>query len=406
MSANQEVIPEEDSERTSSPPPPKSKNKGKAKRIKRPMNAFMVWSSVERKRLALKEPRLHNTELSKKLGMMWKSMTEKDKLPFRKEADKLKAKLMDDHPDYKYRPRRRKFDTTGKTTNFFGSLRTSHGMNQMNIGGQTLSHRICDMKLSSVPPPCTTVSGFSRQQPILSSRLQIAEYDHRYEQALSYTTQQHACMQGYYPLGGTFGNPAASYEMQSFSNSYAAYNKNRNQPTSLPLIHTYQPEESREEMNLFNRIEKEEMLKPHATIEPDPCCVSCLDTPPCSPYVLPSFHSQGSVEGQTHLSLAKDLQPYPINAADASPIPHNCSSAATTPIYHSPGITDNAYPNFPGSFNPTHQNFSYAQNSMYLTSDCDTMTPDTSKPNPVEEAFSEYSDENEGTDTLECSHQT
>lgn len=85
-----------------------STSKLSSKKIKRPMNAFMVWSSVERKKLAEKEPRLHNTELSKRLGHMWKKMTEREKLPFRKEADKLKLKLLEEHPDYKYKPRRRK----------------------------------------------------------------------------------------------------------------------------------------------------------------------------------------------------------------------------------------------------------------------------------------------------------
>ena len=91
-----------------------AKSGKKQSRIKRPMNAFMVWSSIERKKLAEREPRLHNTELSKRLGQMWKNMNEEDKQPFRKEAEKLKAKLMEEHPDYKYRPRRRKFDLASK----------------------------------------------------------------------------------------------------------------------------------------------------------------------------------------------------------------------------------------------------------------------------------------------------
>ena len=117
-----------------SAPPGKGKG-GRKNHIKRPMNAFMVWSSIERKKLAEREPKLHNTELSKRLGQMWKSMTEEDKKPFRVEADKLKSKLMEEHPDYKYRPRRRKFEIGAKgPTMFLSGLKAC---NPLRVVGAT-----------------------------------------------------------------------------------------------------------------------------------------------------------------------------------------------------------------------------------------------------------------------------
>jgi hypothetical protein len=82
--------------------------------IKRPMNAFMVWSRGKRKQIAQVNPKMHNSDISKKLGEQWKTLTPEEKEPFIAEAKRLQAVHIQEHPDYKYKPKRRKPRTLKK----------------------------------------------------------------------------------------------------------------------------------------------------------------------------------------------------------------------------------------------------------------------------------------------------
>lgn len=81
--------------------------------VKRPMNAFMVWSQIERRKISEIQPDMHNAEISKRLGRQWKLLNEVDRKPFVDEAERLRLLHMQEYPDYKYRPRKKAKTASG-----------------------------------------------------------------------------------------------------------------------------------------------------------------------------------------------------------------------------------------------------------------------------------------------------
>ena len=71
------------------------------------MNAFMVWSQLERRKIVAVNPDKHNAEISKELGRRWKLLSEPDRQPYIEEAERLRQLHLKEYPDYKYKPRKK-----------------------------------------------------------------------------------------------------------------------------------------------------------------------------------------------------------------------------------------------------------------------------------------------------------
>ena len=88
-------------------PPSLQTKKHKLNHIKRPMNAFMVWSQLERRKIIGVTPDKHNAEISKELGRRWKLLPDAKRKPYIEEAERLRILHQREFPDYKYKPKKK-----------------------------------------------------------------------------------------------------------------------------------------------------------------------------------------------------------------------------------------------------------------------------------------------------------
>ncbi|XP_067280141.1 transcription factor SOX-30-like isoform X2 [Pseudorasbora parva] len=84
-----------------------ARSRSKKVSIKRPMNAFILWSKIHRAAWSKANPNASHCDISVQLGLEWNKLSEEQKQPYYEEAQRIKAEHRQKYPDWVYQPKKR-----------------------------------------------------------------------------------------------------------------------------------------------------------------------------------------------------------------------------------------------------------------------------------------------------------
>uniref|UniRef100_A0A8C4SAT9 SRY-box transcription factor 12 n=1 Tax=Erpetoichthys calabaricus TaxID=27687 RepID=A0A8C4SAT9_ERPCA len=143
--------------------------------IKRPMNAFMLWSQIERRKVTQRWPDMHNAEISKRLGRWWKLLPDCKKRPFVQEAERLRREHMVIYPDYKYRPRKKsKMSTVSRASEkspnnscTFKTISDQHALSSWSTSSEAKSRPVDSWSLTSISGSSSALRSLNSSEDLL-----------------------------------------------------------------------------------------------------------------------------------------------------------------------------------------------------------------------------------------------
>ncbi|KAM9451556.1 uncharacterized protein Hap1MRO34_021856 [Clarias gariepinus] len=130
-----------------------AKGKDNKRRIKRPMNAYMIWARTHRPTLTKANPNASNAEISEQLGIEWRKLSEEQKMLYYAESRKLHWEHRQQFPDWEYNPRPRKGKQVGQKKTVQETIVMQTNLMLSGSLQNTASQRRPDPDLISALPP-------------------------------------------------------------------------------------------------------------------------------------------------------------------------------------------------------------------------------------------------------------